>query len=128
MLIQEIGKPRISTTNKFPAGKQNLVAAYVFWATLKSLDKMNEVSELDFENHPSVGTELIKFLSINTSVEDVEQLKKLTGTMTAEIKELRKEVGIAAKNASTNGNKVVEFGPKLTALKKRIEELEQKVK
>ena len=126
VLIQEIGKPRIGTTNKFPAGKQNLVAAYVFWSTLKSLDKMNEVLELDFENHPAVGTELVKFLSINTSVKDVQQLKTLTASITNDIKDLKKDVGTAAKNASTNGNKVVEFGPKLTALQKRVEKLEQK--
>ena len=128
VLIQEVGKPRIGTTNKFPAGKQNLVSAYVFWATLKSLDKMNEVAELDFENHPAVGMELVKFLSINTSVEDVEQLKSQAAVLVNEIKDLKKEVGIAAKNASTNGNKVTEFGPKLTALQKRVEKLEQKAK
>ena len=128
VLIQEVGRPRIGTTNKFPAGKQNLVLAYVFWATLKSLDKMSEIAELDFENHPSVGTELVKFLSINTSVEDVEQLKSQTSNIVNNIKELKKEVGITTKNASTNGNKVVEFGPKMTALQKRVKKLEQKAK
>ena len=47
--------------------------------------------------------------------------------MRVNMKELKKEVRLAAKNRSTNGNKVTEFGLKLTALIKRVEKLEKKV-
>ena len=125
-LIKEITRPRIGAINSFVAGKQDVVAAHIFWRTLQSLDKMSEIEQLDFENHPAISTELVKFLSMHTSVEAVEKLQTQHTDMTADMKDLRKEVGLAAKNSSTNGNKVTEFGPKLTALLKRVEKLEKK--
>ena len=125
-LIKEISRPRIGAINSFVAGKQDIVAAHIFWRTLQSLDKMSEVEHLDFENHPAISTELVKFLSMHTSVEAVEKLQSQHTDMVGDMKELKKEVGLASKNSSTNGNKVTEFGPKLTALIKRIDKLEKK--
>ena len=64
-----------------------------------------------------VAGQLIKTVSDVT--QDLLRLQK-------NMKELKKEVGLASKNSSTNGNKVTEFGPKLTALIKRIDKLEKK--
>ena len=125
-LIREITRPRIGAINSFVAGKQDIVAAHIFWRTLQSLDKMSEVEQLDFENHPAISTELVKFLSMHTSVEAVEKLQSQQSELVSDMKDLKKEVGLAAKNSSTNGNKVTEFAPKLTALIKRVEKLEKK--
>ena len=125
-LIKEISRPRIGAINSFIAGKQDIVAAHIFWRTLQSLDKMSEVEQLDFENHPAISTELVKFLSMHTSVEAVEKLQSQHSDMVSDMKELKKEVGLAAKNSSTNGNKVTEFAPKIAALIKRVEKLEKK--
>ena len=87
---------------------------------------MAKVKQLDFENHPAISTELLIFLSMNTSVEAVEKLQSQHSDMVSNMKELKKEVGLASKNSSTNGDKVTKFSPKITALIKRVEKLEKK--
>ena len=75
-LILEVSKPRESTFNKLQTYTNNVTfnACVVFYNTLKSLDVMAKISALNFSNHPAVSTELVKFLSLNTSVEVVNKL------------------------------------------------------
>lgn len=127
VLICEIGRPQIGMDNKFAAGKQDVVAKQVFWSTLRSLDKMIKVEQFDFENYPAIATKLVKFLSINTLVKTVEKLQSKASTFSNDIQDLRKEKGLAAKNSSTNSNKVTKFGPKLNSLTKQIKKLKQKL-
>ena len=126
-LIREIAKPRSGTINSFTAGDQRKVSTHVFWAALRSLDKMSEVLSFQFRNHPVVSTELVKFLSLNTSVEAVNKLTAQHITFQTELKDLKKEVKEAKGNSSTNGNKVTEFGPKISALIKRVDKVEAKI-
>ena len=126
-LIREIAKPRAGTINAFTAGDQQKVACHVFWSTLQSLDKMAEVLQYQFKNHPVVSTELVKFLSLNTSVEAVDKLTVQHTTFIKELGDFKKELREVKGNSSTNGNKVTEFGPKISALIKRVEKVEAKV-
>ena len=47
-----------------------------FYNTLRSLDVMQEITKCNFSDHPAVSQELVKFLSMNTSVEAVDVLTK----------------------------------------------------
>ena len=87
---------------------------------------MAEILGYQFKNHPVVSTELVKFLSLNTSVEAVDKLTLQHISFQQEIKALKTELGAVQRNSSTNGNKVTEFGPKLTALVKRVEKIESR--
>ena len=87
---------------------------------------MAKVLKFQFKNHPMVSTELVKFLSLNTSVEAVDKLTAQHLIFQREIKELKTELAAVARNSSTNGNKVTEFSPKLVTLTKRIERVESK--
>ena len=69
------------------------MADHIFWATLKSLDKMAAILGFQFKNHPVVLTELVKFLSLNMSVEAVDKLTAQHQTFQREIKELKIELG-----------------------------------
>ena len=125
-LIREIAKPRSGTINSFTAGDQRKVSSHIFWATLKSLDKRAEILGYQFKNHPVVSTELVKFLSLNTSVEAVDKLTLQHISFQQEIKALKTELGAVQRNSSTNGNKVTKFSPKLTALVKRVEKIKSR--
>ena len=99
----------------------------MLWAMLRSLDQMQLVQKYDFKNHPVVSSYLVKFLSMNTSVEAVDKLKESTKNLLEDVKEIKKEPGLAAKNSSTNGNKVGQFELKLNGFDNRIKKLEKKI-
>ena len=86
---------------------------------------MSEIRRMDFQNHPVVATELVKFLSINTSVEAVDKLVVDAKQIHEDMKELKKEVSLTAKNSSTNGNKVTAFDARLNSVVKRVDKLEK---
>ena len=125
-LIHEVGKPRKGTINSFCAGNSHQINSVMTWAMLRSLDVMGEIRSLGFKNHPVVSTELVKFLSMNTSVDTVDRLKEQAVTFAASIKQLKIDVVEASKTASTNGNKVVQFESKVNAFDGRIKKLERK--
>ena len=125
-LIAEVAKPRAGAINSFTAEDQRKVSSQIFWSTLRSLDVMAEILECQFKNHPVVSIELVKFLSLNTSVEAVEKLTAQHLTFQTEIKEIKRDLVDVKRNSSTNGNKVTEYGPKLNAITKRLEKVEAK--
>ena len=71
-LILEVNKPREGALNSFEAGNGISISKVIFYSVLKLLDTMSEISALDYRDSPVVSTELVKFLSLNTSVEAVD--------------------------------------------------------
>ena len=65
---------------------------------------------------------------MNTSVEAVDKLKESNKTLLEDVKEIKNELVLAAKNSLTNGNKVGQFELKLNGFENRIKKLEKKVK
>ena len=46
-----------------------------FYVSLKSLDRMMDISEVGFKNSPIVSNELVKVLAKNTNIAAIEQLQ-----------------------------------------------------
>ena len=63
----------------FEANDGAYMCNVIFFSVLKSLDIMSKIVSIDCRNSPVVSTELVKFLSLNTSVETVDTLDSLTG-------------------------------------------------
>ena len=87
---------------------------------------MSEIAALDYRDSPIVSTELVKFLSLNTSVEAVEKLERQSETFTSSVKDLTKEVSMTAKSAHSAANKADELKKVIESLRKRIDKLESK--
>ena len=104
-LITEVGKPREGALNSFKAGDSVSIAKVIFHSVLKSLDIMAEIAAVDYRNSPVVSTELVKFLSLNTSVETVDKLEILTGELLVNVKDITKELGANTKLLYSVGNK-----------------------
>jgi hypothetical protein len=68
-ILDKVGTPRHGVQEAFQVGKSSL------WLILKShVVIMTAYKRLDFENHPTTATELVKFLAINTSFEAIEKV------------------------------------------------------
>ena len=125
-IILEVSKPREGSLNSFEAGDGVAMAKVIFYAALQSLDAMAQIASLDYRDSPVVSTELVKFLSLNTSVEAVDKLQRQSHDVDASIKELTKDVAGAKKSIGSVGNKADEMKKLIDALKKRVEKLEAK--
>lgn len=128
-LILEVSKPRESTFNELETSAINVSfnARVVFYNTLKSLDVMAEISSMNFTDYPAVSTELVKFLSLNTSVEAVDKLTEKSETMGVTVSALQRDVVGAVKTATTVGNKQENLASQLKELTKQVTKLSNKV-
>ena len=125
-LILEIAKPREGALNSFEARDSISIAKVVFHSVLKSLDEMQKISSVDFRDSIVVSTELVKFLSLNTSFEAVEKLEIQNSSITGDLKQFSKYLQGVSKTTSSVGNKTDELKKVVEMLKKRIDKLEAK--
>jgi hypothetical protein len=98
----------------------------IFWAVLKSHNVMAAYKRLNFKNHTSIATKLVKFLAINTSFEAIEQLTSKTGVLELIIVHFKKQVVVAVKEASSAANKSDESKKQCNQMVKRVTKLEEK--
>ena len=77
---------------------------------------MQEISNCNFSDHLLVSQELVKFLSLHTSVEAVDTLNTKMGKVKSKLSSLESDVKGAGKTVTTVGNKC-------DAVQKEVKEL-----
>jgi hypothetical protein len=82
---------------------------------------------LNFKNHPSIATELVKFLAINTSFEAIDKLTTKAAYLELEVVEYKKQMATAVKSAALAANKADEAKKTSDLLTKRLTKLEDKI-
>ena len=87
---------------------------------------MTQIVAQNYKDAPVVSTELVKFLSMNTSVEAVDKLTEQTATFRTSIEEMQRRLNAVVKDCGTVGNKVDSGKTELTAVKVRVLKLENK--
>ena len=112
--------------NAFEAGDAQQINQVIFYAVLRSLDKMTEVVVQNYKDAPAVSTELVKFLSMNTSVEAVDRLVEQVAEMKSSYGDMSRKVQGAGNTSTTVGNKTDKLKEEVADLRRRIVKLEQK--
>ncbi len=80
----------------------------------------------NYKDSPVVSTELVKFLSMNTSVEAVDKLVEQTATFQLSFVEMKNKLNTVVKDCGTVGIKVDQVKNEVTAVKARVLKLENK--
>jgi hypothetical protein len=127
-ILDEVGTPRYGVQGAFQVGDSTQICQQIFWSVLKSHDVMASYKRLNFKNHPSIATELVKFLAINTSFEAIEKLTCKATVLELEIADFKKKVNEAVKTASSAANKSDESKKQTDLLSKRLSKLEEKAR
>ena len=83
-LLTTIGEPRSGVVRAFKTKKPKSMQRLIFYATVQSLDRIEQTSHGGLKNSPVVANELVKFLAKNTNVEAIDRLEM-------EMKDLRQE-------------------------------------
>ena len=87
---------------------------------------MSNILSQNYKDAPAVSTELVKFLSINTSGEAVDTLIVQGKDLKLNMSELTKKFSMAAKEVGTAGNKLDKVTNEISGLKKRMNKVESK--
>jgi hypothetical protein len=125
-ILDEVGAQRYGVQNAFQVGDSRQICQQIVWAVLKSHDVMLAYKRLNFKNHPSIATELVKFLAINTSFEAIEKLTTQVACHQLEIFDYKKNMAAATKSAALAANKADEAKKLFDQLLKRVAKLEAK--
>jgi hypothetical protein len=123
---EDLYKPRAGGSRMLQTGNPQQIAQVTFWATLKSLDVMARIRKYNFKDDPVVSSELVKFLTVNTGFEVVEQLASKMKTLEESNKELSIKANSNVKTATNAATKVAELTKSLAMLEKRVKDLEKK--
>ena len=123
-LIQDVGTPRRGVMNSFQAGAAQSINQIIFYATLRSLDRMALILSKHYKDSLAVYTELVKFLPMNTSVEAVDRLADQGKEFQTTISTMSRSVASVVKDCGTVGNTVDKLKNEINDLKKRLAKVE----
>ena len=125
VLILEIAEPRHGVALSLKAANQFQISKVTLLASLRSLDIMREIQRVNFENHPSVANELVKFLAVNTEFDSLKMLQDQSNEFKTDILKLQKDVVNIMKTQQTIANKTDQLKTEASVLSKRLKALEK---
>ena len=123
-MLLELAIPRDGVQNLFKAGDNTQVCQRIFWAVLKSHDVMARYKRHNFKDNPSLSSEHVKFLAVNTGFKVLEGLSTKVTNMVKTVAALQKEVQVAVKSAGTSANRADKAKKLYDQLAKQITKLE----
>jgi hypothetical protein len=103
------------------------ICAHLMWGSFKTHDVMSQYVSHNFENHPAVSTEYVKFLATNSGSDKVAKLMDQVEVLKSKVSSATDEAKRAVSKADTASTKNAELVREVVALTKRLKVLEDKV-
>ena len=75
---------------------------HLMWSIFRTHDKMAEFDDLNFENHPAIASEYIKFLACNSGFDMLETLEKDVANVKSDAKEFGSRLKEALRKSDTS--------------------------
>ena len=102
------------------------VSCHMLWACFKTHDIMSGYIDKNFEDHPAVSAEYVKFLATNSGFEKVEKLESQMSGMTEKLTKALDESKKAVAKADAASSKCAELVREVGVLTKKVKSLEDK--
>lgn len=119
-VCEDLFAPKEGVTAAMVVNEPNSICSHLLWACFRTHDVMAAYVEQNFENHPAISAEYVKFLATNSGSERVEKLEALVKSM----KETVTKVTDAGEKAKTKAELATD---KVSALNKEMESLKKRV-
>lgn len=126
-LIEMLAAPRNGVKTTFQPGNLKQIKEQMFYASLRSLDVMVYIFDLDFEDVPAMGTELIKYLVTNSQGEAVKELVLVTKSLRKDQDANQKSLQNIIATNSTNANKFDNQQREIASMKQTIEKMSKRL-
>jgi hypothetical protein len=124
-MLLEISMPRNGVQNSFQPGKNDQICQRIVWSVFKCQDIMARYKRHNYKDDPTVGSELVKFLAVNSGYEVLDSLKVDMVDVKVDLATVKKDIQVAIKAASSASNKADEGKKAHDALLKRLVKLEK---
>ena len=98
----------------------------IVWASFKTHEVMVPYVAHQFENHPTISTEYVKFLATNSGSEKVVKLTLVVEGMQTKLNTAATDAAKAGSKADSCSAKTSELLKEISALTKRVKTLEDK--
>jgi predicted hydrolase (HD superfamily) len=103
------------------------ICSQLMWACFRTHDIMSDYIEQNFENHPAISAEYIKFLATNSGSDRVEKVEGMMKTMAAEAKVMSADVAKAVAGAEKAAKAAALVTDKYSAANKEVETLKKRI-
>ena len=113
---------------KFRVGNQQSMMLACMAAAFRTHAVMRSYSEANFEDHPSISSEYIKYLSTNSGREDLDNFETKLKGVKDNVDDLKRRVVTLEKSAGTVGKNVTAYKKEQDALARRINQLKKSTK
>ncbi|KAI2504191.1 hypothetical protein MHU86_10305 [Fragilaria crotonensis] len=102
------------------------ICAHVLWSCFRTHDIMATYLEVNFENHPAISAEYVKFLATNSGFDKVERMETMMSGIKSQVDKAVSDVTKArsiADGAASAGSSAIKG---LAELTKRVTKLESR--
>ena len=99
---------------------------HILWACFRTHEVMAAYIEHQFENHPAISTEYVKFLATNSGSDKVAKLSIVVEGMQAKVNTASTDASKAGSKADSCSAKVSDLVKVINLLTKRVKALEDK--
>ncbi|KAI2495228.1 hypothetical protein MHU86_19282 [Fragilaria crotonensis] len=102
------------------------ICAHVLWSCFKTHDIMATYLEVNFENHPAISAEYVKFLATNSGFDKVDRLETTVAALKVQVEKAASE-SAKARSIADGSASAASAGTRAVAdLTKRVTKLESK--
>jgi hypothetical protein len=97
-IFSDLHSVRVGTTKAMGKGRR-AICPVILWAVFRTHDKMAAFEIANFEDHPSIASEYVKFLATNSGLEVVSKLEEEVNSLKSKVKEVEKQSTAASGKA-----------------------------
>ena len=102
------------------------ICAHVLWSCFRTHDIMSTYLEANFENHPAISAEYVKFLATNSGFDKVDRLETTVAALKVQVEKAVAESTKARSIADGSASAASVASRGVTDLTKRVTKLESK--
>ena len=118
-VFSDLHSVRVGTTKAMGKGRR-AICPVILWSVFRTHDKMAAFEVANFEDHPSIASEYVKFLATNSGLEVVSKLEDEVGSLKSKVKELEKMVSAATVKADKASSTADVVKKQCDALAKKV--------
>lgn len=102
------------------------MCSHLMWSCLKTHDVMSGYIDHQFENHPAISAEYVKFLATNSGSEKVEKIDGVVASLSEKLNKSLEETKKAVSKADVATAKLSDLLKEVQSLAKKVKQLEDK--
>jgi len=126
-IFTDLYKSRVGVVNNMHCGDIKNICGWVVYTSLKTHDAMEVYAEANFDNHPSIAAEYVKYLATNSGFEVIEELTHTVESLQADTVKNMADIKVITKKSDTASARADEVHKSTAGINKRLDALAAKI-